>query len=376
MQPAFSQVDVSTLNNKIVWGYQGWFAVPGDGSAYRWGTWGSPPNIPMWPDTSEFPKKYLASTLPDGSPAHLYSAYDQSTVVKQFEWMKTYGIDGVMPQRFMNLIKHQKQFIDRVQQNIRVGAELHGRSFSVMYDISGEFSRDLIKNDWISLVDGMQLTASPSYQMHNGRPVVGLWGFGFPDRPGTPPDLIDLADWFHNNPDPKYRATLIGGVPPGNEGWGAFDMTQFDIISPWYTGRVRTMETWAWYYPKVIVADQNWSTANGKEFMPVIYPGFKAHWTKTNAPRMGGKFLWQQFYQAINGGATMCYGAMFDEFNEGTQIAKTAPTPADQPTTPEMVALDADGYKLPSDWYLQVAGAGGKMLRREIPVTAVLPINP
>jgi hypothetical protein len=40
------------------------------------------------------------------------------------------------------------------------------------------------------------------------------------------------------------------------------------------------------------------------------------------------------------------------------------------------VPLDIDGETLPSDWYLRLAGEGGKMLRGEIPRSSTRPINP
>lgn len=93
-------------------------------------------------------------------------------------------------------------------------------------------------------------------------------------------------------------------------------------------------------------------------------------------PRRGGRFWWRQLYNAQSAGAKMVYGAMFDEVDEGTAMFKTAPTSADQPTQVSFLPLNADGEALPSDWYLKLAGAGSKMLRGEIPLTAVRPITP
>jgi len=51
----------------------------------------------------------------------------------------------------------------------------------------------------------------------------------------------------------------------------------------------------------------------------------------------------------------MMYGAMFDEVDEGTAMFKLAPTRASVPAGVPIVTLDADGDRLPSDWYLQLA---------------------
>ena len=37
--------------------------------------------------------------------------------------------------------------------------------------------------------------------------------------------------------------------------------------------------------------------------------------------------------------------------------------------------MDADGYDLPSDWYLRLTGEAAKMLRGEIGLTSTIPIN-
>jgi hypothetical protein len=79
----------------------------------------------------------------------------------------------------------------------------------------------------------------------------------------------------------------------------------------------------------------------------------------------------------------MVYVAMFDEVDEGTAIYKIAEnqsqTPAEVPnngTRHEFIAMDADGHKLPSDWYLRLTGEGRKMLRNEIGLTPTIPISP
>jgi hypothetical protein len=53
-----------------------------------------------------------------------------------------------------------------------------------------------------------------------------------------------------------------------------------------------------------------------------------------------------------------------------------AATQADVPAQGTFLSLDVDGQQVPSDWYLRLAGAAGKMLRREIPLRATIPIKP
>src|SRR5688572_11598376 len=100
--PSTPGTDVSTLNGKVVTGYQGWFGVPGDGAARGWVHLGrggkfapGACSIEIWPDISELPKEDRFPTdfrLADGSVAEMFSSYRRSTVLMHFQWMKDYGI--------------------------------------------------------------------------------------------------------------------------------------------------------------------------------------------------------------------------------------------------------------------------------------------
>ena len=84
-------VDPTTLDGKLMFGYQGWFGCPGDGSPLdTWEHWfrrGVPAaatlRVDMWPDVSELSEGERCNTplmLPNGQPARLYSAYNSRTV--------------------------------------------------------------------------------------------------------------------------------------------------------------------------------------------------------------------------------------------------------------------------------------------------------
>src|SRR5262249_30926144 len=73
------EVDASTLTGKLLMGYQGWFACPGDGSASSaWVHWFRSQNpvatnatVDFWPDVSELDPDELFSTsmtYPGGAP--------------------------------------------------------------------------------------------------------------------------------------------------------------------------------------------------------------------------------------------------------------------------------------------------------------------
>jgi len=398
-------VDPHTLNRKLMMGYQGWFLCSGDGSPVNnWIHWSRRNQAPdpttvtvdFWPDTTELERDELFATqftFADGSPASLYSAYKGKTVMRHFQWMQNYGLDGVFLQRFSSELRDSRFFNVRnqVAQNIRAGAEAYGRVFAVMYDISGQNESTLVQdlaNDWNYLVDTLKITQSPNYLQHNGKPVLAIWGFGFTDRPGTAAQAQQLISYLKSEAGPDRQVTLMGGVPTywrsltrdskTDPAW-ANVYRSFDILSPWTVGRYSDEAGVDRFCRDLTVPDLAEAAAGKFEYMPVLFPGFS--WRNLNngllnqIPRHGGKFYWRQVFNTIASGATMIYGAMFDEVDEGTAMYKTAATSRQMPAQGEFVALDIDGYSLPSDWYLRLAGEATKMLRGEIPLDPQLPLT-
>jgi hypothetical protein len=400
VQPAVTtraapRVDATTLAQKLMFGYQGWFGCPDDGSQLaRWEHWfragraaGEPAlRVDMWPDLSELPDTDRCPTplaLPDGRPAPLYSAYRAAAVDMHFRWMQEYGMPGVFLQRFTTGLARDavRDFRDTVARHVRNAAEANGRVFALMYDISGHRRETLVedvKRDWTYLVDTLRITDSERYLRHNGRPLLAIWGFGFTDRPATPSQAAELIDFFKNNRDPRYRVTLFGGVPAGwrtltrdsrpDAAWAAV-YRSFDIISPWTVGRFRDDAGVDRFYRDTVVPDVTEARAAGIEYIPVVFPGFS--WRNMNRdaapnqiPRRGGRFWWRQVERAIAAGNGMLYGAMFDEVDESTAMFKLATTAEDVPADASIVTLDADGEALPSDWYLQLSREAQLRLQR------------
>ena len=289
---------------------------------------------------------------------------------------------GVFLQRFTSGLTRDaiRDFRDTVARNVRSAAEANGRVFALMYDISGHRPETLVedvKRDWTSLVDTLRITESERYLRHNGRPLLAIWGFGFTDRPATPSQAAELIDFFKNNPDPRYRVTLFGGVPAGwrtlardsqpDPAWAGV-YRSFDIISPWTIGRFRDEAGVDRFYREQVGPDLIEAREIGVEYMPVVFPGFS--WRNMNRdaelnqiPRRGGRFFWRQVDQALGAGATMLYGAMFDEVDEATAMFKLAST-ASTRRGASLVTLDIDGERLPSDWYLQLAREAQERLKR------------
>jgi hypothetical protein len=398
-------IDRSTLDRKVLIGYQGWFGCPGDGSpGNRWSHWsrGIPSAetlaIDLYPDLRELDADERCS-LPgftiQGKPAYLFSAWNRKTVLRHFQWMKQYGLDGVLVQRFITDIAQRRSTGDVVLKNVIAGAEATGRTFAIEYDVSGANPQNfaqILQDDWKYLIDNLKVTANPRYQFHNGKPLVSVWGMGL-NEAGHPPEDAAAAKaliaWFHSGAPEKYRATYMGGTPSRwrsltndarqSAEW-ASTYQSMDIVQPWTVGRYRDQESADRWREQMLVPDLALAARNHQLYMPVIFPGFSWHNLKREAPpnqipRNRGEFLWRQAYNAKIGGATMLKIAMFDEVNEGTAIFKAASHRSDAPDQGYWLTLDADGADLPSDWYLRLASEITRMFHGEIAPHAQMPLK-
>src|SRR5438132_4658751 len=210
-------IDRSTLTGNVMCGYQGWFAADGDGSGRGWrhytarGKFGPGScSIDLWPDLTELDADEQFSTPfrhADGTVAHVFSSTNRKTVLRHFQWMKNYGIDGVFVQRFgvETIDPRDLRQCNTVLAHCREGANLHGRTYAVMYDLSGllEGGIDTIVGDWKLLVDRMQIgndKGDRAYLHHNGKPVVAVWGIGFNDaRRYTLAECERLIEFMKND---------------------------------------------------------------------------------------------------------------------------------------------------------------------------------
>ncbi|QKW21607.1 discoidin domain-containing protein [Kitasatospora sp. NA04385] len=370
---------------KVTVGYQGWFACQGDGAPingwWHWAqNWGQTPSntnrsIVAWPDVRDYPKTYATAfaNLNNGQQAALFSSYDQSTVDVHFRWMKQYGIDTAALQRF-NPTGGEGPTRDAMAGRVRSAAESQGVKFYVMYDVSDWTGmQSEIKADWTGKMRAH--TASPAYARQNGKPVVCVWGFGFNDnqRPFTPAQCLDVVNWFK-----AQGCYVIGGVPTW---WRTGDRDSrpgfsdvyhaFDMLSPWLVGRIGSAADADNFYNVATVPDLAECTAHGIDYQPCVLPGGVG-----DRQRAHGDFMWRQFYNMARAGVASAYISMFDEYNEGNQIAKTAESQAWVPAGSGFLALDEDGTACSSDYYLRLTGDGGRMLKGQLPVTAARPTRP
>ncbi len=325
----------------------------------------------------------------------MFSSSDPNTVLRHFQWMSEYGIDGVFLQRFGGQLTYANIREQRniVTENVMRSAEEYGRVWAIMYDVTGTEEKggdlvEILEKDWVELVDKIKVTQSSSYLDHNGLPVVGIWGLGFDDRDGTIDQALELLDFFQNNPNPQYRATVVGGVPlywrtllsnsRTDSAWSEY-YCSLDVISPWTVG-LYFSDSEVDAYQRTMLADMAKAESCGSEYMPVVYPGHSFHNIYgrpfNEYPRRGGNLYWRQVYSAIQAGVPMIYNAMFDEIDEGTAMFKIAETINDVPVGIDVVTMNVDGWCLPSDWYLQLAGKASQMLRGDIELTSAIPISP
>lgn len=430
-----------TYRGLVMTGYQGWFGAPGDGCShslhantqwyhYRENDMFEPGvlrnSIDFWPDMSEYEKKYTPGKfiLPNGEKATVYSAYDKSSVLLHFKWMKEYGIDGAFMQRFVGEVIDNpdgKDHFDKVLQSAMEASNTHQRAICVMYDLGGYKSgaqrgTDAVLADAQDIMDRYQLkdrTKQKFYLHQNSRPLIVLWGVGFNDN--RPYSLTDIEELMNGLKQKGFSIML--GVPTywrerRNDALPDAKLHDLikaaDVIMPWFVGRYGN-DNYTDFH-SLIEKDVKWCKDNEVEYAPLCFPGSSdrnMHPNNGVNPRVGGKFLWNQMYHCIKSGAQLLYIAMFDEIDEGTAIFKClnqSDVPSNESEADYYVIYRNGGYSisnkmvegltgndwcqrakdlnitfmgiedgLPTDHYLWLVGQGKKMLRGEIPLKASWP---
>ena len=395
--PAKAASPVGDVVGKITVGYQGWFACTGDGAPI--GTWwhysgGTTPPTPTtlsnsihcWPDMRQYSAGYQTAyaNFGNGQPARLFSSYDQQTVNTHFRWMAENGIDTAALQRFNPYsgtgftIGGEGPTRNDMAIKVMNAAQTYGIKFYIMYDVSGWNSNAMpaqIEYDWTNVMAQLQITNSPMYAMQNGKPVVCIWGFGFNDgnHPWDAPTCQSIINWFKSQ-----GCYVIGGVPTW---WrtGVSDSrsnflsaySAFNMISPWMVGRIGDTNGADSFYSNPQLGDQAYCNNNGMDFQPCVLPG-------DTGSRAHGDFMWRQFYNMRRLGCQGIYISMFDEFNEGNQIACTAEDASMEPVGSSSLyfTLDQDGTHCSSDYYLRLTGDGGRMFKGLTSLTATRPTQP
>ncbi len=389
-----TQQPAGALSALVMVGYQGWYGCPGDDASGNlfWQHWFVGAIVPrsltvdQLPDMQALPAKQLCNTgllVRSGAPLLLYSAQNPQVVALRFEWMRAYGIDGAAVQRFVSEttdpVKRARS--DTVLLNAMHAAQASGRVFYITYDVSGADAAtvtDAIRTDWRHVVNDLKLTASTAYLRDRDRPVLQLWGFGFPDRPGDPALVSQLISDLHIGAGGLLAATLIGGVPEAWRTLGAGSKSDaswsqiyrsYDVISPWSVGSFDNDVNADAFLETFVIPDREETQRLGIEYLPVVFPGFSWHNLMhqrgtdrplNEIPRNCGRFLWHQVTNLLSAGRTGIFVAMFDEMDEGTALLPTLADPNALPAGVEMVTPALDGCQIPDDWYLQVTGRAAR----------------
>ena len=395
-KPALTASPPGDVVGKVTVGYQGWFACAGDGAPinswwhYSGGATPTPVtltnNIHCWPDMRQFSTGYQTgfTNFGNGQPATLFSSYDQQTVNTHFRWMAENGIDTAALQRFDPYsgtgfnIGGEGPTRNDMAVKVMNAAQTYGIKFYIMYDVSGWNSNAMpaqIEYDWTNVMVQLHITNSPMYAMQNGKPVVCIWGFGFNDsnHPWDAATCASVINWFKSQ-----GCYVIGGVPTW---WrtGVSDSrpdflsaySAFNMISPWMVGRIGNPHDVDNFLANPQTGDLAYCGANDIDYQPCVLPG-------DTGQRAHGDFMWHQFYNMTRLGCQGIYISMFDEFNEGNQIACTAEDASMEPIGSSSLyfTLDQDGTHCSSDYYLRLTGDGGKMFKGQISLTAIRPTQP
>ncbi|MEO0510447.1 MAG: glycoside hydrolase family 71/99-like protein [Verrucomicrobiota bacterium] len=395
------------LSGKVFAGYQGWYRTPTDGSGLGWEHYETyeeefkpgEVGIDFWPDMSELSDEEKFATPfkhKDGSTAYVFSSQNPKTVARHFQWMREYGIDGIFLQRFAHDVleggHHQWELLqpsnNKILENVQKGAQANGRSYAVMYDLTGvrHGEMPMVMDDWRGIVDRLDVLKDANYLHEDGKPLVAIWGVGFSDenRQYTLDEVSELIDFLKN--DPEYGGcTVMLGVPTY---WRTLQkdtvsdpklhdvIRSADVLLPWKVGRFGGSKTALKRGKTYVAEDQKWCDENGVHYMPLAFPGFS--WANrkikqnpnvkfNHIPREDGLFLWSQAIAAKRAGADTLYIAMFDEMDESTQIFKST----NSPPVGESRFLTYEPNE--PDYYLRLTGAIGRLLREEIPATETLP---
>lgn len=373
--------DAKDFKSLVLCGYQGWFRTRPNNTAGYWQHWGDDLKNgtgimeDYWPDLSEFtPEEKFAAPgyfFEDGSQAYLFSSDNARTVMRHFEWMETYGIDGVALQSFTPLGNISS---GGVLNKSLAAAEATGRALYVEYDLSGYAHKGaeavaMLEKDWFGLV-AQGVTTHDRYVHQDGLPVVGVFGF-YMDRfsPEEAAAILDVFKgkafvagagqwyWRSSSPSPAWEAVF-------------YNMSSW---SPWnagnWNGDAEAPAAAVGYWAADIAAFEK----HGVAWIPEIYAGMSTNHrdgTKPGSgriPRNKGAFFWPQFVAAAKLGRTGAFIGMFDELDEGTQILKVV-------NEPPPTATGDIGYEgLPSDCYLVLAGLGTKMLKGQVPLNETTP---
>ena len=379
------QATAQDIVGKVIAGYQGWFANAGDGSPV-----GNQPggnghlNMKGYPDLREFPSSEQFATpwgnLGNGTPGNMFSSDRAFTANLHTTWMGQYGIDVAAIQRFGECAVAGVNQSQKNQVQTLIANNTHNIKFYIEYDMTGAgnpgqswaangYWVNGVENDWYNgshrTDNNQQIWSSPNYAHEKGKPVVELWGMGanYTGMPQNAAEWADLINYFH-----AQGCYVIAGVP---HEWLTNTLPGFanvyamcDAINTWVVGDFSGVGGADWYASNNLTPEKGWCASKGITYIPSVWP----------ADRQAGADMWEQFVNIRKLGITTCFISMFDEFNENTQIAKSAEDSTQVPAGSGDVPLNAGGARVSSDFYLRLTYSGGSMMKGWSPLSTNLPI--
>ncbi len=242
-----------------------------------------------------------------------------------------------------------------------------------MYDQSGMNPDDLVRiieRDWRILVDSMQITKDERYLHHEGKPIVGIFGY-FPNSFSVQ-IAHQVAEIFKK---PGYEAHIIASgerVDDSNPSWNNI-YSDFLAYFPWNVGNYTSSDL-NHAYAQTLQWPNERSILNsyGAEFIPLVFPGFGWDNLMNQPPgttkfgRRKGEVLWTQIKDVVNISAKTVYSAMFDEIDESTAIFKiTYNIPINH--------YYSDNEGLHSDFYLNLTGYASDIIDGEKTLPSHIP---
>lgn len=380
-------VDASTLNGKVLTGYQGWFNTPNDAADEGYVHWGQPGNwsIEQWPDANDYDSTELFAvpgvSTASGEQAYLFSSANASVVNRHFQWMRQHDIDGALVQRFEESFMFEQgdgSYVGEPQWpvvNARDAAHREGRTWAIEYDIQkggSEAERwqtiQNVKDDWEYLTDtnGLDMLNDSHYQREDGKPVVAIFGlYVSSGNSYTTAQQTDLINYFQSR-----GVYVIGAGRHSEVASQLANAGLHDAYIPWQG---------YWKGGNSYAPDE--ATLDGvTDHIPHLFPGFS--WTHlqndnnaTSVDREDGNFYWRMIADAANEtDAPWYFIGMFDEYDEGTNLIPGTDDPPVPDTDPQGDPLT---YQVsdprPNDWWMALTGVAKQALQGKISINDTMP---
>ncbi|KXN82473.1 hypothetical protein AN958_02525 [Leucoagaricus sp. SymC.cos] len=398
--------DPSTIQDKFLVRYMGWYACPGDGDPLQrgyhgWRKWfdnQSPdmkhPYVDLFPDVSSYSPSELypvpGLTRNKNQQTFLFSSRNPITVQRHFHWMAEHDVDGASFPRWVGYLgKGQnlwRSMNDEVIDHVRQAAEKEGRVFAIEYDVKVVSANDvalagILEQDWKNLVYEKGVLNSPNYLRENGKPVILLTHLGWRDAGHTPTLVRSIVAMFRRiTPGDAYitvylptlwRTSEVDADP--NPEFVDVWLNEFDAICPHVsTNNGERMKADMEFIRKQLKGGQK-----TVDYIASVFPGKSLHNQTSGSKkwnylkRDGGRLLWKGIYGASKLGVRTMYGVSWDDYYNGFALLPVVPQKnlLPQSNKCEFMALDEDGYDLPSDWYMRICGLAAEALheRRSVP---------